>query len=361
MTARGESPGFRFWEASTADLRAPRLRVSRWIQGAPADASWPWPQAVVLLDFWDYSCINCLRTLPVVQGWQTRYGAHGLQVVGVHAPEFAFAAQEHQVAHAVQRLGLTYPVALDHQFQTWQAYGVRAWPTQCLIDAQGRIRAMQQGEGDPGVMEAALRACLNPEQTLPPPVWRPRPARGWQSVGDGDACRPAIREAYLGWGRGRVCNPQGLPREQTVWYAHAPETAADRHAAPALQGGWQVGKEALISVIPAQAGVGNLLESADVQWAGALSACGAVLENTTPGGSPVWVSVQWQDSPVPSAYWGEDLMAHPERGQETGLWVAEPRWYALLRPHTDLAYGCIRLRVAQSGLAVYTLTAELPC
>jgi thiol-disulfide isomerase/thioredoxin len=115
---------------------------------------------VVLVDFWTYSCINCIRTLPYVEGWYQKYAANGLVVVGVHAPEFAFEHDTANVTAAIARFGITYPVAQDNEFKTWDAYNNNYWPADYLIDAGGHIRETHFGEGDYAKTEASIRALL---------------------------------------------------------------------------------------------------------------------------------------------------------------------------------------------------------
>jgi thiol-disulfide isomerase/thioredoxin len=114
----------------------------------------------VLVDFWTYSCINCIRTLPYVEGWYQKYASDGLVVVGVHAPEFAFEHDTGNVSAAIARYGITYPVAQDNEFATWNAYNNEYWPAHYLIDATGHIRAEHFGEGDYDGTEAGIRALL---------------------------------------------------------------------------------------------------------------------------------------------------------------------------------------------------------
>jgi cytochrome c biogenesis protein CcdA/thiol-disulfide isomerase/thioredoxin len=115
---------------------------------------------VVLVDFWTYSCINCIRTLPYVEGWYQKYAADGLVVVGVHTPEFAFEHDTGNVTAAIARFGITYPVAQDNEFKTWGAYGNQYWPADYLIDAGGHIRDTHFGEGDYSKTEATIRSLL---------------------------------------------------------------------------------------------------------------------------------------------------------------------------------------------------------
>ena len=115
---------------------------------------------MVLVDFWTYSCINCQRTLPHVEAWYRRYAADGLVVVGVHTPEFAFEHVVSNVRSAVRQFGITYPVAVDNSYDTWNAYGNEYWPADYLIDASGQVRYESFGEGGYGQTEAAIRQLL---------------------------------------------------------------------------------------------------------------------------------------------------------------------------------------------------------
>jgi cytochrome c biogenesis protein CcdA/thiol-disulfide isomerase/thioredoxin len=124
---------------------------------------------VVLIDFWTYSCINCLRTLPHVEAWATRYRRAGLVVVGVHTPEFAFEHVPSNVKANARRLGVHYPIAIDNGYGTWNAWGNQYWPAEYLIDRNGRIRTAHFGEGEYDKTEAAIRTLLSGAAgSLPP-------------------------------------------------------------------------------------------------------------------------------------------------------------------------------------------------
>jgi len=114
---------------------------------------------VVLLEFWTFACSNCIHTLPFLQQMHTTYGPD-LTVMGIHTPEFSFEREPANVAEAIRLRGLTFPVGLDNDFTTWNAYGNRYWPTQYLIDQSGRIRYTHVGEGQYRQTESALRALL---------------------------------------------------------------------------------------------------------------------------------------------------------------------------------------------------------
>lgn len=115
---------------------------------------------VVLIDFWTYSCINCIRSVPYVRAWYDRYKDQGLVVIGVHAPEFAFEREPANVRKAVADFGIRYPVALDNNLKIWRAFDNRYWPAHYLADGQGRIRYHHFGEGHTDETEAAIRALL---------------------------------------------------------------------------------------------------------------------------------------------------------------------------------------------------------
>ncbi|HXL91324.1 MAG TPA: thioredoxin family protein [Streptosporangiaceae bacterium] len=128
---------------------------------------------VVLIDFWTYSCINCQRSIPHVEAWSKDYAAAGLQVIGVHTPEFVFERDPANVASATRSMGITYPVALDNGYATFDNYRNQYWPAEYLIDAQGNVRHISFGEGDYGLDEQLIRELLrqaNPSVQLPSPT-----------------------------------------------------------------------------------------------------------------------------------------------------------------------------------------------
>lgn len=159
--------------------RAPEFAgVSRWLNSPPLSMR-RLRGKVVLIDFWAYSCINCLHTLPHLERWYDTYRDQGLVIVGVHTPEFAFERDPVNLARAVAELRITYPVAMDNDRGTWNAWRNEYWPTEYLINRAGEVIATHIGEGDDAVMENAIRAQLGiaPLTAAPPldarPVRRP--------------------------------------------------------------------------------------------------------------------------------------------------------------------------------------------
>ena len=134
--------------------------IERWLNSPPLQLE-GLRGKVVLVDFWTYSCINCIRTLPHVNRWAEAYQAAGLVVVGVHTPEFAFERSTSNVEAAIRRFGIKHPVAQDNRYATWKAYANQYWPAHYLVDARGRIRYKHFGEGDYARTEAAIQQLLN--------------------------------------------------------------------------------------------------------------------------------------------------------------------------------------------------------
>jgi thiol-disulfide isomerase/thioredoxin len=142
--------------------------IDRWVNSKPLTLA-SLRGKVVLIDFWTYSCINCLRTLPYVKRWAATYRRAGLVVVGVHTPEFAFEHVPANVERAVRSLGVDYPVALDNGYGTWSAWGNQYWPAKYFVDRQGHVRYAHFGEGEYVRSEDVIRTLLA-EKALPKPV-----------------------------------------------------------------------------------------------------------------------------------------------------------------------------------------------
>src|SRR5205814_8073733 len=115
---------------------------------------------VVLVDFWTYTCINCIRALPYLKAWDARYRKAGPTIVGVHSPEFSFEKDAGNVQRAIASFGIRYPVVQDNDLATWSAWGNQYWPAEYLIDARGKVRHVHFGEGEYDRSEAAIRSLL---------------------------------------------------------------------------------------------------------------------------------------------------------------------------------------------------------
>jgi len=148
----------------------PAFTVERWVNSPPLMPD-TLRGKVVLVDFWEYTCINWIRTSPYVKAWHRDYAELGLVVVGVHAPEFEFGKRAENIDRGIRDHGLSYPIALDNDFATWRAFRNDAWPAKYLFDARGMLVKRWVGEGSYGEIEAEIRRLLvaaNPGTKLPP-------------------------------------------------------------------------------------------------------------------------------------------------------------------------------------------------
>ncbi len=194
---------------------------------------------VVLVDFWTYSCINCIRSLPYVHAWAEKYKDYGLVVIGVHAPEFAFEKEPQNVIKAVKDLGVTYPVALDNDYAIWKGFNNEYWPAHYFIDTQGRIRHHHFGEGEYDQSEDVIRQLLTEagQKNLPGGYVQPG-AQGAEAAGSGDATRSP--ETYVGYARAENF-AGGQVAHDDAWTYHAPATLMANQWA--LDGRWTVRDE----------------------------------------------------------------------------------------------------------------------
>jgi thiol-disulfide isomerase/thioredoxin len=217
---------------------APEPVGGQWLQGGPVSLAALRGKGVALIDFWDYTCVNCIRTLPYVMQWHQRYANGGLVVIGVHAPEFNFARQAEFVVQAVKDLQIEYPVVLDNDYVIWRAYSNRFWPAKYLVDSAGRIRYYHYGEGGYRETEALIQSLLsdvNPRLNLPLPM---EPVRDTDRPGA--VCHRVTPELYLGHQRGLFGNPQGV----VAGYPHEYRDAGVRMEGMIyLDGNWAVGEE----------------------------------------------------------------------------------------------------------------------
>lgn len=194
---------------------------------------------VVVIDFWTYSCINCLRSLPFVKAWAERYAPDGLVVIGVHAPEFAFERDPANVERAIRQLGITYPVALDNDYAVWRAFDNHYWPAHYFVDAQGRVRYHHFGEGDYAQSERVIRELLT--EAGHPPSGSMVQVDGHGTGAQADNAALQSPETYIGYARAEnFASPGGQARDVARAYA-AP--AALRLNQWGLAGPWTVGPQ----------------------------------------------------------------------------------------------------------------------
>ena len=185
---------------------------------------------VVLIDFWTYSCINCIRTLPYITKWYDKYKDQGFVVIGVHTPEFAFEKVKSNVETALQRYNITYPVMQDNNYKTWNAYKNQFWPAHYLIDKQGNVVYTHFGEGNYEATELAIRTLLGMEGDFEVP---PQP----------EVNKSQTPEIYFGLARLKNFGGAETPNTDDQIYVYPDKLAKNKFA---LEGNWQFNQESAV-------------------------------------------------------------------------------------------------------------------
>jgi len=219
-------------------LKAPGLGAAKgWINSAPLSTA-DLRDKVVVYDFWTYSCVNCVRTLPHLRAWYDRYANDGLVIVGVHSPEFDFEKNHDNVRDAVDRLQVDYPVALDDDMAIWNQFSNQYWPAKYIADRKGHVRYVHFGEGSYGETEAVIRKLLGVAKSAPHA----------QPVDEDTAAQPdqnalLTPETYLGLLRGTAGAQPGV-----VTYPDDPAVAVPGEVR--LEGTWSAGEEQVTAEAP---------------------------------------------------------------------------------------------------------------
>ena len=198
---------------------------------------------VVVVDFWTYSCINCLRALPYIRAWAAKYKDHGLVVLGVHAPEFAFEKDPANVKKAVTDMGITYPVALDSNLSIWQAFNNQYWPAHYFIDAMGRIRGHHFGEGEYDKSERIIQTLLKEAgyKDVPGGIVDPNAEGALAAADENNMQSP---ETYLGYGRGTGFASNTPQPDRVATYTTPYPLGPNQWG---LTGRWTIGEEKSVS------------------------------------------------------------------------------------------------------------------
>lgn len=188
-----------------------------WINSKPIKAK-ELKGKVVLVDFWAYSCINCLRSLPYIEAWSQKYKDSGLVVIGVHTPEFGFGQKLDNVQRAVRKFGVTFPVALDSDYAIWKAFNNEYWPADYFIDARGKIRFTHFGEGDYAKAEQLIQQLLKERSAQPMPGGTVSvEGKGIEAPADKSAIQSP--ETYIGYARAaNFASPGGLRQDEEYDY-----------------------------------------------------------------------------------------------------------------------------------------------
>jgi cytochrome c biogenesis protein CcdA/thiol-disulfide isomerase/thioredoxin len=287
---------------------------------------------VVLIDFWTYSCINCLRTLPYLKAWDAKYRKDGLVIIGVHAPEFAFERDPANVARAIQDLGIRYPVALDNKYVLWNALHNQYWPAHYFVDGQGRIRYFHHGEGQYAMSERVIRQLLAEAGHAPAGGMAQESASGAEAA----AAFKEIGspETYIGYYRAeRFVSPGGLLKDKPKTYAAAPLALNDW----AFEGSWIDNRQSARSLAPG-AKISFRFHARDLHL---------VLGSAT--GKPVRFRVTL-DGSAPASDAGVDVKA-----DGTGT-VTDQRLYQLVRQKGPIRDRTFTIEFLNPGVEAFSFT-----
>ena len=316
------------------EVNAPEFTGGEWLQGGPVPVRGS--GRPLLVDFWDYTCINCLRTLPYLAEWHRRYEPHGLTIVGVHTPEFDFARNADHVRSAIADLALPFPIVLDSQRAIWQAYANRYWPAQYFIDVRGKIRAQHYGEGAYEPSEQLLQTLLGEQEGFAaelPSIMEPLRAED----GPGAVCYRVTPELYCGYARGQLGNAGGPLPDQPHRYV---DPGKHVEGALYLEGDWLVAAESAARPVGAKGPSRMTLTymAADLNL---------VLHPPLAGG-PGSLRVALDDAPLIRDGAGEDVV----NGVVT---VDRPRLYRIARGE-DVDRHTLVLETESDGLAAFAFT-----
>lgn len=299
--------------------------------------------SIVLLDFWDFTCVNCLRTLPYVTAWHRRYRPYGVHVLGIHAPEFYFSRAPEVVERALSELGIDYPVMLDNDYAVWKQFANRYWPTKYLIDGEGYMRYAHFGEGAYTETEEAIQELLheqNPQLALPPtlPLFR-----ALDELGALGFCPQPSPEIYLGHRRGRLANADGFKEDDLHRYDLGAGPQADT---PELSGLW--------NSLPDCLTVGSRDKSDPSRLCLLYSAAEVNLVLCPSLSQPQGrIDVSENGAPLRAEVRGADI--HLDANGQTFLLVDRPRMYRVVnRSHFETAL--LELRSFTTGLQLFAFT-----
>ncbi|MBZ0279349.1 MAG: redoxin domain-containing protein [Anaerolineae bacterium] len=321
-------------------VRAPEFAPGEWLNTERPLTVAGLRGRATLVDFWEYSCINCLRTLPYLREWHNRYGKW-LTIVGVHTPEFPFGREKSQIEMAVHEQDIRYPVLLDNNFQTWDAFANRFWPAKYLIDQDGYIRYQSYGEGGYGEFERAIQTVLRdrePNLDLPPIM---QPIRAEDRPGA--VCYRPTPELHTGLDRGALGNPEGYAGGAPMLYILPKER---QRGAFYVSGAWQAGEQFLAYQGQTEAIIQLPYEAVEVN--AVFSPHAEMIERML---HPEAVGVEiWQDDrPLSEAIRGADIAA------DGRVLVDRPRMYNLVRNPGFEAHE-LTLRVKTRGFAMYAFS-----
>ncbi len=322
----------------SAETRLPLMLdfagATQWFNSPPL-ASASLRGKVVLVDFWTYSCINCLRTLPYLKAWNEKYRDQGLVIVGVHTPEFAFEEDPRNVGQAIRDLGIKYPVVMDNQYLIWKAYNNQYWPAHYLVDAQGHIRDQHFGEGAYAETERMIQSLLKEAHQDMPGM-----GEGLvQVAGSGVTAAPSYTESspetYLGYARQQnLVSPEAINKDAIAHFSTPRVLELDQWA---LSGNWLISAEAAV-VQDAGGTISYRFRGRDLN-----------LVLGSAGGKPLRFRVTL-DGAEPGTDHGSDIDA-----QGNGV-IREQRLYQLIRQRGKIGTHTFRIEFPDAGTRAFAFT-----
>ncbi|WP_211471183.1 thioredoxin family protein [Collimonas humicola] len=307
--------------------------ASAWLNSPPLDAA-QLRGKVVLVDFWTYSCINCIRTLPHVRAWAEKYRAQGLVVIGVHTPEFGFEKDNANIRKAIARFKIDYPIAVDSEHRIWNAFNNNAWPVFYFADAQGRVRARLAGEGSYDKAETIIQSLL---AEAGKPHAASAPTTPWASAEQAapDIAHLRSGETYVGYEQAsNFSSPNGLKRDAAYEYVmNAPHLNEW-----GLAGNWTVGAERA-NLNRADGSIAYRFNARDLH----------LVLGPRADGMPVRFQVRI-DGHAPGADHGSDTDA-----EGNGV-VTEARLYQLVRQSGKVKEHTFEIRFLDAGVGAFAFT-----
>jgi thiol-disulfide isomerase/thioredoxin len=290
---------------------------------------------VVLVDFWTFTCVNWLRTLPYLRAWNARYKDRGLVVIGVHTPEFSVEHETENIRRAAQQMRVDYPIAVDNDYAVWRAFDNAYWPAVYIADSQGRIRYRHFGEGEYEMTEKAIQQLLREAgATGVGSELSPVDARGTEVAADWSSLMSG--ETYVGYEKAEnFASPGGADRDRPHAYAVPAKWTLNRWA---LAGEWTVGKEIATAGKP-KARIVYRFHARDVN----------LVMGPGRAGGPVRFRVL-VDGHAPEAAHGTDTDA-----QGTGT-VTEPRLYQLIRQPKPIVDRTFEIEFLDPGVEAFCFT-----
>ncbi|WP_229426997.1 thioredoxin family protein [Massilia atriviolacea] len=289
---------------------------------------------VVLVDFWTYSCINCIRTVPYVRAWADKYRAQGLTVVGVHSPEFRFEKDLTNVSAAVERFKIDFPVAVDSEHRIWQAWGNNAWPAWYLVDANGKIRYRQVGEGGYDKLERAMQSLLAQSRGAPVDATLVDPPKPAEQMAP-DLRERESAETYVGYRQASGFNSPERMRSDVPQHYSVNQLGLNQWG---LSGRWTVSAESARADL-AQSAIAHTFRARDLH----------LVMGPGKAGRSVRIQVSI-DGRAPGADHGADIDA-----AGNGV-VTATRLYQLVRQSGAVGQRRVEIRFLDSGADVYAFT-----